>query len=97
MNCRKIVVPCSCILNREGSTSSSDNGRPKLVRQISNESRTSPQDFLPRTFSSDFDEKSCVNRSWADEISFYELGAGLVKEFFLTRSWVRVFQNKGQK
>jgi len=31
----------------------------------------------------DFDEQSCVNRSWTDEKSLYELEAGLMKVFLV--------------
>ena len=53
----------------------------------STESRTSPWNSTP-DFSPDFDEQRCVNRSWTDEKSFYELEAGLMKVFSLTRSWI---------
>jgi len=31
----------------------------------------------------DFDEQSCVNRSWAEEKSFYELEPGLMTEWLV--------------
>jgi len=34
-------------------------------------------------FPLDFDEQSCLNRSWTDEESFYELEAGLMKVFLV--------------
>jgi len=36
-----------------------------------------------RLFFPNFDEQSCVNRSWTDEKRFYELEAGLMKEFLV--------------
>ena len=46
------------------------------------ESITFPR-VSPWAFPPDFDEQSCVNRSWADETSFCELEAGLMKEFLV--------------
>src|SRR6218665_2220194 len=51
------------------------------VMQLEQNSRTRLSLGLPPDCPPDFDEQSCVNRSYTDEKSFYELEAGLLKEF----------------
>ena len=55
--------------------------------EISGNEECFPSDF-PRTFSPDFDEQSCINRSCTDEKVFMNLKLDWWKNFLLTRSWI---------